>query len=265
MSKTLHRVLVLGWLGACAGGSRDGLPPYRLGQALVIGDEDGGRLTDLDETCDDDECAAAIERCGHDAYADVVLDDAGDVADVLCYRGNVNIEEIGEAAVERAEAGNNTVLVFDGVDDGADVSGDVVLAGNNAIIYGEGADVSVIGGSLAIDKNNAIVRGVSISGDVTIDKNNAQLSFVVIEGDLTIEGNNTTLAECIVHGQVNIRGVNTVLVQNRFAGADLVSGKNLTCNGNVRFDDADADHEVDTSEEGVAVACEPELAENAEP
>ena len=182
-----------------------------------------------------------MERCGERAYADVVVDAEGAVLDVLCFRGNATVQELGPAEVASASAGNNTVLVLDGEDDGLDVTGDVTLTGNNAVIYGRGADVSRIGGNLAIDKNNAIVRGVSIAGDVTIDKNNAQLSFTEIFGDLTIAGNNTTLAECIVHGQVHLEGVNTVLVQNRFEGARTLSGKNLTCNGNVGFEDAAQD------------------------
>lgn len=239
MRATIATVLPLLCFCACSEGSSSGHPapsmPYRLGQALVIGEERSAELTNVDDSCDSEACAAVLERCGDDAYADVVVDAAGNVLDVLCFRGNAEVQELGEAEVTSASAGNNTVLVLDGIDDGADVSGSVTLAGNNAVLYGQGADVSQVG-ALRIEKNNAIVRGVGILGDVTIDKNNAQLSFCEIRGDLTISGNNTTLAECTVHGEVHISGVNTVLVNNRFAVERALSGKNLTCNGNVGFE-----------------------------
>lgn len=236
MRTTIGYFLTLAWLCGCSSGSSGGNgseTPYQLGQALVIGETQGGELMNVDESCDTDVCREVIERCGENAYADVVVDADGNVLDVLCFRGNAEVRELGDEAVETASAGNNTVLVFDALDDGADVTGDVVLTGNNAVVYGRGADVSEIGGDLTIDKNNAIVRGVTIRGDVRIEKNNAQLSFTEIHGDVTIEGNNVTLAECVVHGQVIINGVNTVLVQNRFFSENALSGKNLTCNGNV--------------------------------
>lgn len=224
--------------------------PYRLGQALVIGDGES-ELTNVDDGCDSAACAAVRERCGDDAYADVVVDASGQVLDVLCFRGNAHIEEVGREAVETLSAGNGTVLVLDGEDDGVDVTGDVVLAGNNAVLYGQGVDVSQVGG-LSIEKNNAIVRGVTILGDVVISKNNAQLSFCEIRGDLTISGNNTTLAECTVHGQVTIDGVNTVLVNDRFASARTLSGKNLSCSGNTVLElEAEVDAGVDPDADAV--------------
>jgi len=239
MRSTIATILPLFCLFACAEGSSGNKgaasTPYQLGQALVIGEESSAELTNVDDSCDSEACQAVRERCGDDAYADVVVDSEGHVLDVLCFRGNADVQELGEEAVASASAGNNTVIVLDGADDGADVTGTVTLAGNNAVLYGQGADVSEVG-ALSIEKNNAIVRGVSILGDVTIEKNNAQLSFCEIHGDLTILGNNTTLAECTVHGQVRIDGVNTVLVNNRFATERELSGKNLTCNGNVAFE-----------------------------
>jgi hypothetical protein len=244
MRTTVGYILPLVWLCACAQNDRGTAPgsdvranmPYTLGQALVIGESDSGELVAVDDGCDSAACQAVRERCGESAYADVVVDAEGEVLDVLCYPGNAKVEEIASAAVDTASAGNNTVLVLDALDDGPDVTFDVVLTGNNAVIYGRGADVSEIGGDLLIDKNNAVVRSLRIDGDVTIDKNNAQLSFVEIHGDLTIRGNNTTLAKSVVYGAVHIEGVNTVLVQNRLAGERALSGKNLTCNGNVSFE-----------------------------
>jgi hypothetical protein len=256
--------VALGLIVACSSEERaatdeSSVTPYRVGQALVIGDEGGERLMTVDDDCDTAACLAVRERCGAEAYADVVMDDDGEVADVVCFERNVNVVELGEDPVASASAGNNTVLVLDGEDDGVDVEGDVSLSGNNAVVYGEGADVSVIGGTLAIEKNNAIVRGVTVKGDVTIDKNNAKLLFTTIEGGLTILGNNTTVAASRVLGEITILGNNTVLVQNELASAGPIPGKNLRCNGNVRIEadvaDAGAPLGADAGVSAQAVEC----------
>jgi hypothetical protein len=228
---------VLGVALACGKERQEPFTPYALGQALRIGPDKGGTPARLSEVCDansdPEECEAAVQKCGKQAYADVVLAADESVLDVLCYPGNVTVQEIGTDPVASASAGNHTVLVLDDLDDGADVSGDVTLSGNGAVVYGHGAGVSVIGGDLAIDKNNAIVRGVRIQGDVTITKNNAQLAFCEIDGNLSITGNNVTLAECVVHGSVLIEGNNAVFVRNELAKNETLEGKNLRCNANV--------------------------------
>jgi len=245
MRITIGSVLLLALAPGCTpdGGTRGNgasTSPYPLGQALVIGESPEGQLMAVDGSCGTEVCTSVRERCGDAAYAEVVLGSEGQVLDVLCFRGNAQFEPIAGEPVETASAGNNTVLVLDASDDGADVTGDVVLAGNNAVIYGQGPTVSRIGGDVRIEKNNAVVRGVRIGGDVRIDKNNAQLSFVEILGDLTITGNNTTLVGSSVHGKVVLEGVNTVLVQNRFFGVSALAGKNLECNGNVTVSAAEA-------------------------
>jgi hypothetical protein len=256
-------LLVLIGLGALVGCSAEQesreVTPYRLGQAMVIGDHEGGELTEVDADCHTAACEAVRERCGDDSFADVVLSDEGEVLDVICYKKNVTVVELGEDAVDSARAGNNTVLVLDGDDDGADVTGDVTLEGNNAVVYGAGADVSVIGGTLALEKNNAIVRGVTVRGDVTIDKNNAKLLFTTIEGDLTISGNNTTLAESRVLGAIRILGNNTVLVENELASAGPIEGKNLRCNGNVHVEAADLEPDAGAASPDAGAPPEPVL------
>lgn len=225
---------------ACTGEHQQSATPYALGQALRIGPDKGGTPARLGEVCDadpdQDACEAAVEGCGDDAYADLVLDEDQSALDVICYPGNVSVHEVGTDAVASASAGNHSVLVLDDVDDGPDVTGDVTLSGNGSILYGHGAQVSVVGGSLALDKNNAIVRGVRIDGNVTITKNNAQLAFCEIGGDLTIQGNNATVAECVVHGRTVLEGNNAVFVRNELAQNTELSGKNLSCNANVVFD-----------------------------
>ncbi len=238
--------------GADAESSYADVPPYQRDQATVIGESAGGIQVDVDE-CDD--CQQVERDCGEGAAADVILDEAGNVVDVICYERDVKVEDVGVDLVESADVGNNTVLVLDGDDDGVDVEGDITIDGNNAVVYGEGPDVSVVGGTLEIEKNNAKVRGIRIQDDVTIIKNDTKLTFCVIEGDLTITGNNTTVAECVVYGNVRIVGLNTVLVRNHFEQVEHIDGFNLTCNENYQFDDVDGDLLLDDDEVGDEVTC----------
>jgi hypothetical protein len=239
--------------GSDAAGQTATITPYGQGEAVLIGEVSGGEETQLDR-CEEDVCDSVAEQCGSGAAADIIIDAQGNVVDVICYEQDVVVESVELDQVEEAEAGNKTVLVLDGEDDGLDVEGDVTISGNNAVVWGEGPDVSVIGGTLDIQKNNAIVRGVRIQEDVVITKNDTQMAFCVIEGDLTITGNNTTLAECTVFGEVKIVGQNTVLVGNLFQ-TELLQGFNLTCNGNHGFQDDDADGVVDDIEVGGVIEC----------
>lgn len=237
---------------ACSG-EADVATPYQPGDITVLGEALGGRPERV-EACGD-VCATVDDECGDDAAADVILDPQGGVADVICYEQDVKVETVSIDRVDSAEAGNKTVLVLDGVDDGDDVTANVTISGNNAAVWGEGPDVSVIGGTLKITKNNAVVRGVRIHGDVAVTKNDAQFSMCVIDGDLTVTGNNATFADCVILGDVKIAGVNTVLVQNRFAQSYEIGGKNLTCNENFAFSDANQDGEFTESEQTEAVTC----------
>jgi len=248
------------WAGCAAGcgGNSDGLlggTPYTPGSATVIGK--GGDEYDIPTAgCRDAYCDAAVGTCSTTGAADVIVDAKGKVVDVICYKQDVSVVQVPVDQVSSyTTPGNNSVLVIDGADDGVDVAGDVTVSGNNAVIYGSGPDTSVIGGTVQIEKNNAQIRGVRIVGDVTIDKNNTKLVHCVVEGNLTISGNNTTVARCDVFGSVTITGNNTVLVDDRFNGASAVSATNLTCSGNLRFDDANGDHVVDSAELGGPVTC----------
>lgn len=235
--------------------------PYDTDETVVIGDPEGPKTV---ATPDGDDCAqvgaACVtpqDECGDQGTADVIVDANGNVLDVICYGQEVTVDEIPIDQVDSVTAGNNTVVVLDGEDDGLDVTGDLIVEGNNAIVYGEGPDTSVIGGDLILEKNNAIVRGVRVQGDVVIDKNNTKMVFCVIEGDLTIAENNTTIAECDVYGTVTVSHNNTVLVSNRFNGTDTIRGKsNTECSGNIRFDDANEDFAIQDEELGGPVTCE---------
>lgn len=255
MALVVFGALLTSQVLACAEEREEGFVPYQLGQALVIGPEKGGTERSLDDACDaegrdaaaEQACYAALDECGREAFVELVLDANQELVDVVCYPGNARVQEIGTEAVESAEAGNHTVLVLDAVDDGADVTGNVTLTGNGAVVWGGGADVSVIGGDLEIDKNNAILRGVRVEGDVTISKNNATLAFCEIAGNLTIVGNNATVAECVVLGEVRIEGNNAVFARNELGSETSLSGQNLSCNANVVHEPA-AEGETDGAE-----------------
>jgi hypothetical protein len=249
-------------LAACGSDAPRVLPYDPNSTALIGGDYDNpdGLAYRITETPDGDECidldGACVRpqtECGDSGAADVLLDDSGNLVDVICYPTSGVVIEGVEGEVDHV--GNNVVLVLDDEDDGVDVTGDVTIDGNNVTLYGNGPDTSVLGGNLNIEKNNAVVRGVRVQGDVTIEKNNPSIVDCVIEGDLTIRGNNVSIALCDVWGKLVIEGNNTVLVSNHFASAPEVHGKNTVCASNRTFVDADDDGLVSEAELGDEVAC----------
>ena len=244
---------------ACGGntsGSFAGGVPYHPGDVTVVGDKTDDGTVPAPGGCASAECSTAVGQCENQDAADVVVDAQGKVVDVICYKPDLVVTNVPAAGPSgSASVGNNALLVIDGANDGVDVAGDVTLAGNNDAIYGEGPAVSVIGGTVDIQKNNAKVRGVRIEGDVTIDKNNTKLVFCVIDGNLTISGNNTTVANCDVYGTTTVTGQDTVLAGDRFEGPQAFTGGNMVCSADVAFTDANGDHVVDVSELGAAVTC----------
>ena len=254
-------------VSACGSNADASLPPYAANLTTIIGGmrsekkDKGERYREL-ETPDGDECvdegdeacAKPQSTCGDNGTADVLLDLHDKTLAVVCYptRG-VAVEDVEG---NLSEVGNNTVFVLDDRDDGQDVTGDVTLDGNNVTLWGHGPDVSVIGGDLRIDKNNARVRGVRVMGNVTIDKNNPSLIDCVIEGDLTIRGNNVALALCEVWGKTTIEGNNSVLIDNRLAHAPKAAGNNSVCAGNLTFVDANNDGVIADAELGSELGCE---------
>ena len=258
-------ILLLGVLSAACGGESDTevgrQTPYDGNFTVVVGDPAQTREFATPDGNDCIEvagggCVTPQDECGDRGTADVIVDENGNVLDIICYGQDVRVASVPTNVVDSVEAGNNTVLVLDGTDDGDDVTGDVTITGNNAIVYGQGPDTSVIGGDLVIEKNNAIVRGVRIRGDVNIVLNNTKLLFCVIEGDLTISQNDTTVAACDVFGKVTITHNNTVLVQDRFNGIDQLSAQNLDCNSNERFDDENGNLVVEDGEIAGPLTCE---------
>lgn len=203
------------------------------------------------------------KSCADGERRDVVLDSAGKVVAVVCYPANANPPEVNaEGNVDLGKTANGGVVAIDGANDGVDITGNVTSKGNNVVVYGSGPDVSVIGGNVSAEGNNFSMRGVRVKGDVTISGgNNATMVLCVIEGNLTITGNNNVVAECTVLGNITIVGNNNVLVGNEVGGAISVSeAKNLTCDGNVKWSDANANKIVDPGETGAALACTTDAA-----
>jgi len=255
-------VVVLTLLAACGeeDSSVDDEYPYDPNETQVIG---GGDKSGPVETPDgndcldiDGECARPQDDCGDDGTADVIVDDKGNVVDVICYpTSGAPVAEIPAESGPVEKTQNGSVVVLDAADDGHDIEGDLSVDANNVVIYGESPDVAVIGGDLSITKNNTTIRGVRITGDVSVEYNDANLVYCVIEGDLTIVGNNTTVAGCEVWGSVNIAGQNTVLVSNSLADPGPFAAQGLVCNDNAHFDDANADGVIDEDEVGAAIEC----------
>jgi hypothetical protein len=266
--RTRHSLLAIGsLLAAAACSSSEGSSyPYSPNQTSVIGstdDDDGKPSKDAPDligitpvrTTSTSSSASARDACGDGATADVIVAAGGDVLSTICYPNeDYEVVPLGDQA-EDPRLGNNVVAVVDDSDDGVDVEGDLVIEGNNVIVYGGGPAVSVIGGDLDVLKNNAIVRGVRIAGDVLLEKNNTALVYCVIEGDLHVVGNNNSIALCQVWGRITIEGNNTVLVSNLIAGDQAISGKNLRCNDNHRFTDIDGDGVVQDDDVLAPVNC----------
>lgn len=263
-------------VGACGSGTDSQVLPYSANLTAVIGGapdpaagpgvpntgKHSGRVRMVD-TPDGDECVDEAAEpclkpqmdCGDDGATDMLVDAHGQPLATLCYpTTGVSVSYIDGSL---SKVGNNTVFVLDDIDDGADITGNVTIDGNNVVLYGHGPDVSMIAGDLHIDKNNARVRGIHVQGDVVIDKNNPSIVDCIIEGDLIIHGNNVAVALCDVWGDIVVDGNNALLVEDRLAGEVQVHGNNLSCSGNLSFEDADDDGVISDEELGDAIVCTP--------
>jgi hypothetical protein len=265
MRKTFFGIFgALAFIAACGGTSEPPAlgTPYTPEQdrTVVVGDGKGGAtyVTPNGTECLQigNECIRPQDKCGDNARADVIVDSQGRVVEIVCYPVTSPTPVEGKDGTDLGK-GNKDVVAVDGADDGVDITGDVKADGNNVTIYGQGADVSIIGGSVDVPKNNFSARGVRIKGNVTIEGNNATFVLCVINGDVTIRGNNTVLAECTVFGKVTITGNNSKLVGNGLKSGISNGGQNTVCDGNVSFVDANGDGKVVASELGAPLSCSP--------
>jgi hypothetical protein len=206
-----------------------------------------------DGTCVDAKGCAAGER------RDVIIDSKGKVVDVVCYPASSDppvIDSQGNVSLDKND--NNGVVAIDGKNDGVDIAGNVTAAGNNVTVYGEGADVSIIGGSVEATGNNFAMRGVTVQGNVEIGGgNNAVLVLCVVQGNVHIVGNNNVIADCDILGNIVIEGVNNTLVANHVGGTiTITDAKNSVCDGNTKWTDTNGDKLFQAGEAGAALTCD---------
>lgn len=203
------------------------------------------------------QCVEA-KSCGVEERRDVVVDSAGKVVAVVCYPADATptvIDAQGDVALDKNQ--NGGVVSVDDKADGIDITGNVTAAGNNVTVYGQGADVSVIRGNVSAAGNNFAMRGVTVQGNVEIGGgNNATLVLCVIHGDVRIVGNNNVIANCDVLGNIVIEGVNNTLVGNHVGGTITIGdAKNQVCDGNLKWNDANANKTFDAGEGGETLTC----------
>jgi hypothetical protein len=91
-------------------------------------------------------CIQPQEYCGERGTADVVVDDQGNVLDVICYptgAGSSDVFRVEDSAPDdgvlvedsaAADVGNNDVLVLDAAADGDDIEGPLEVDANNVVV-----------------------------------------------------------------------------------------------------------------------------------
>jgi hypothetical protein len=257
-------VLALAAYGCSDGGSKSHtVLPWETG-TRVIDDERGVTevTTPAGDQCLDVEtgtqslCIKPQEECAGNA-ADVVLDAAGKLLEIVCYppAATLGVEELDARQGMVAQNENNAAIVLDDVADGADIVGDVAVDANNVVIWGEDPATARIEGDVSVAGNNIIVRGVHITGDVSILANDSTFLHCVVDGDVVIEGNNSVFVGCDVFGSITVKGNNTNVSGNRVVGGISDGGKNTRCEANHAATDADADGLIEESELGEPLSC----------
>ncbi|MET0282937.1 MAG: hypothetical protein ABW352_00645 [Polyangiales bacterium] len=251
-TKSLLALVTLTTALGCDDGHAGGVPWE--GRTQVVQQRDSSSDAEVSRCIEFEggSCEEARAECASGAV-DIALDRNGKLLDVLCYPAapTWSVEDLAAHEGNIAQRENNTAIVLDGGDQGVDIRGDVSVDANNVVLYGEDPSVAILDGSLTLDGNNALVRGVRITGDVSVLKNDVTLAFCVIEGSLTVSANNLRLLGCEVHGAVNITGNNARLIGNGVAGA-LTPGKNADCVENRALSDADQDGTYDL---GAPLGC----------
>lgn len=129
------------------------------------------------------------------------------------------------------------------------LAGDVDAQGSRVALYGQGRDVSTLGGSVALGGNNARLRSLAVDGDLEISGNGAAAVDVRVTGSVTLSGNNTALVDVEILGDLEISGNNTTLMGVGVGGqlSDL-SQKVDFCQGCYSFEDADQDGAISPQE-----------------
>jgi len=260
-------MVVVAGTAACSGGAATAPPGDNSvytsdpGKTVVVG---GDGVTAPSGAQSDTGCVtlpsgACVEAksCAADERRDVVVDSTGKVVTVVCFPATSTPMVIDvQGNVDLGKTQNGAVVAIDGNADGVGVTGNVTAPGNNVTVYGHGPDVSVIGGNVDATGNNFAMSGVTVQGNVEIDGNNATLVLCAVQGNVHIVGNNNVVANCDVLGDIVIDGVNNTLVGNHVAGTiQTGDAKNQVCDGNLAWNDANADKLFEVGEAGAELSC----------
>jgi len=221
--------------------------------------------TDTTPTVADPSCVPLTGACDQpvsspcgDQAADLLLNSRGEVGDYICYPDarTWTVDDLRAHDGDIAQRNNRAVLVFDDAPGEPALVADVHVDANDVVLYGHSPSTAVIAGSLDIDGNNTLVRGLRIRGDVTIEKNDVTLANCVIEGNLVVNGNNARVLASDVLGRVTVSGHGTALHSLRVVGDVVASGKQLDCQDSFRAVDANGDASLSDAEVGGALACD---------
>lgn len=229
-----------------------------------------------------DPCVQVGEQCvdladvegrycdGEGAQADVVVDENGEVLEVICYpppESGAPIEEVTVAAdgsVTLPQNANGQVIVFDEASNGQLLKGDVVLEAERTTLYGNGVGETILDGNLKIASNNARVRGVTVLRNLTVEgnANNTAVTFCEVRGDVEIKSNGSSLVNCVIYGDLKVSGNDATLVNVGVQGKVTLEGSGATCQGNYAFEDGDGDFVVSDDEIGEDWNCQQGMAGN---
>lgn len=248
---------------ACGGSDDAGVSgdntPYTSdpGKTVVVGGAGSGQVAATPSGGDcvklaSGECVKPQDKCGANERADVIVDSSGKLVSIVCYPAAAQPTPVDAGGNLELGKGNKQVVSVAG-----QITGNVASDGNNVTVYGDGPGVSVIGGNVQATGNNFAMRGVTVKGNVQVSGgNNATLVLCRVEGDVTIQGNNNVIAQCDILGNLTIIGNNNVIVANHVGGTISISEtKNLVCDGNTKWNDANANKIFDAGEAGAALTC----------
>jgi hypothetical protein len=230
-------------------------------QFIVSGEPDGNCVQIEDACVEIDE--AKGRYCDQDgAQADIILDENGEVLEVVCYpppESGAPLEEVSvseDGTVNIPQNASGSVIVFDETTNGEPLEGDITLDAERVSFFGNGVDETIIDGNLSFASNNARARGLTITGDLSVAKNsnNNAITFCKVHGSVDVQGNGMRLVNCQVFGDVSVAGNGATLVNIGVQGEwDVNSG--ASCHGCYSFEDEDEDFIVLEEEQGDPLSC----------
>ncbi len=201
-----------------------------------------------------DQCLKPQELCGQQVPVDILVDEQGQVVEVVCYKDNYQEQTLTDQEGTSNLSGNH-ILVTPG---SQTIKTSPHFMGNKAVLYGKGPQESIIEGDLTVSGNNAKIRGVTIKGNVSFMGNESQLMHCIIEGDVSFRGNGNLLSHCVVFGKVSFLGNENRVHNNYLAGALSYEGDNWkSCAENRTFVDGDMNLSLSEAErmEAKTLAC----------